>query len=396
MLTSRFTIGIEEEFQSVDAHSGELRSSIATFLDKGRDVFGEKLHTEWAQSMIELITGICPDIEAARAELYQTRSQLAQFMQPEGLFPISAGTHPISLWKTQEQTDKPRYRHLEHQYQDVIRMRVVFGLHIHIGGVEDQETALLLINQLRTWLPHLLALSSNSPFWEGRFTGMKSYRSIVWQSSMPRSGLQDIFPTLADFNHYLDDLLTMQCISCGKDLWWYVRPHLTYNTIEFRICDMPATIEDSLALAALCQALVAKLAWLQSQHKPTLALPRHYIDENLWQATRYGLDATYADFSRKRSLSMRASLHETLDFVEDVIDDLGSRREIDFLRALIDDPRGTGADRQIAAYERNNDLQDVINLLRAETLRELTSGTLIPSYLVPIEIEPEEEMLSQG
>jgi len=392
MLNSRFTIGIEEEFQSVDDQSGELRSGIELLFDKGQEVFGEKLHTEWAQSMIELTTGICPDIEAARTELYQTRTQLARLMQPEGLFPISAGTHPGSLWQTQEPTDKPRYRQLEQEYQDVVRMRVLFGLHVHIGGVEDQETALLLINQLRTWLPQLLALSTNSPFWEGRCTGLKSYRSIVWQSSLPRSGLQDVFPTLADFNHYLDNLLAMQCITCGKDLWWYVRPHLTYNTIEFRICDMPATIEDSLALAALCQALVARLAWLQSRHKPTPALPRHYIDENLWQAMRYGLDATYADFSRKRSLSMRSALHEMLDFVEDVIDDLGIRHEMNFLRALVDNPRGTGADRQIAAYERNHDLQDVINLLRAETLRELPTDALI----APLEPEAEEEILSKG
>lgn len=377
MPTPRFTIGIEEEFQSIDKQSGELRSSIYTLLDKGREWFGERLHTELAQSMVELTTSICPDIAAARAELYQIRSQLVRLMHPEGLAPLSAGTHPTSLWQTQELTDTPRYHYLTQEYQDVVRMHIVFGLHVHIGGIDDQETSLMLINQLRTWLPHLLALSTNSPFWAGRFTGIKSYRSIVWQSCMPRSGLQDIIPSLAEFKRYIDDLQALQCITCGKDIWWYVRPHLIFNTIEFRICDMPATIEDALALAALCQALVAKLARLHTQHRSTPARPRHYIEDNLWRAIRYGLDATFVDFAAKRCMSMRAAIHELLDFVDEVVDELGSRREIDFLRALLDDPRGTGADRQIAAYEPHCDVRDVIALLREETTRGLETGDII-------------------
>ncbi|MGH2479275.1 MAG: carboxylate-amine ligase, partial [Ktedonobacteraceae bacterium] len=259
MQTSRFSIGIEEEFQSVDSQSGELRSSIYTLFEKARHIFGGRLHAEWAQSMVELTTNVCPDICAARQELYQMRALLAQVMHQEGLQPISAGTHPTSMWHTQEKTDMPRYHELEYEYQDVMRMRVLFGLHVHIGGIENLEVALALINQLRTWVPHLLALSSNSPFWAGRFTGIKSYRSVVWQSGVPRSSLPEIIPSLDAFNSYIDDLMTLQCITSGKDIWWYVRPSFTYNTIEFRICDMPATVEDSLALAALCQALVAKL-----------------------------------------------------------------------------------------------------------------------------------------
>ncbi len=390
MPTSRFSLGIEEEFQSVDSQNGELRSSITTLFEKGRDIFGDRLHAEWAQSMIELTSNVCADIHAARAELTQTRLLLAQLMAQEGLRPISAGTHPTSLWSAQEKTDRPRYHYLEQEYRDVMRRRVLFGLHIHVGGIHDQETTLRLINQLRSWLPHLLALSANSPFWAGRFTGIKSYRSVVWQSGVPRSGVPEVIPSLAEFTRYIDDLTTMRCITSGKDIWWYVRPHFIYNTIEFRICDMPATLEDTLALTALCQALVAKLAWLDQHQQSVPVLPRHYIEENLWRAVRDGLDAHVADFVRKRTLSMRASLHELLDLVDDVVDDLGSRHEMNYLRALLEDPRGTGADRQIAAYRVRENMQDVIRLLLEETLQGIPAPQFSrPALLAEPDTEPD-------
>lgn len=386
MLTSRFSVGIEEEFQSVDSQSGELRSSIYALFEKSQGLFGDRLHAEWAQSMIELTTGVCPDLASARQELYQMRALLAQVMRQEGLEPVSAGTHPTTAWQTQERTDKPRYHELEREYQDVMRQRVLFGLHVHVGGVGDKELTIQLINQLRTWVPHLLALSSNSPFWAGRLTGIKSYRSVVWQSGAPRSSLPEAIPSLNAFNRYIKDLMDMQCITSGKDIWWYVRPNFTYNTIEFRVCDMPATIEDSLALAALCQALIAKLTWLYERRMPmTPVLPRHYIEENLWRAVRYGLDARIADFALRRTLSMRASIHELLDFVDDIANDLGTGREMHFLRALLDDPGGTGADRQIAAYQQRGNVQDVIRLLLEETMRGVE--TTIPAAFQLTETE---------
>lgn len=388
MSTSRFSLGIEEEFQSVDACSGELRSSIYSLLEKGRAVFGEKLHAEWAQSMIELTTNVCSNISSAREELYQQRALLAELMDQEGLRPISAGTHPFSMWYAQEKTDRPRYHELEREYQDVMRQRVLFGLHVHVGGVNDQEATFKIINQLRTWVPHLLALSTNSPFWAGRFTGIKSYRSVVWQSGVPRSSLSDIIPSLEAFNRYIEDLVMAQCITSGKDLWWYIRPSFAYHTIEFRICDMPATIEDTLALAALCQALVAKLAWLYERKKTMMPiLPRYYIEENLWRAVRYGLDAQVADFAARRTLSMRAAVHELLDFVADIADDLGAGREMKYLHELLEDPRGTGADRQIAAYQRQGSMHDVIRLLLDETLRGVENNVSAPESFREVETE---------
>jgi glutamate---cysteine ligase / carboxylate-amine ligase len=225
-----------------------------------------------------------------------------------------------------------------------------------------------LMNQVRTWLPHLLAISTNSPFWAGRLTGLKSYRSVVWKP-FPRSGVPEVFSTACDFDTYVQSLISRGCIDNGRKIWWDIRPHPFFSTLEFRICDMPATIDDTIAIAALCQALVAKLAWLYKRGLRTPALSSHFIEENKWRVMHFGLDAEMIDFVQERRLSMRESIAELLDFVEDVIDDLGSRQEVDYLRRLLEDPRGTGADRQIALYEQTGSIDAVIQLLMQQTMQ---------------------------
>ena len=368
-MAERFTLGIEEEFQLVGRETGQLCSCVNSILEKGAPQFEEKLKPEMLQSTIELISDILPDMAAARKELYAMRTQLARLVDEEGLALISAGTHPVALWHHQERTDKERYMELEEEFQDVGRSILIFGLHVHVG-VENKERAVILMNQLRTWLPHLLALSSNSPFWTGRFTGLKSYRSVVWKR-FPRSGMPGIMPTWDDFDRYVQTLVETECIDNGKKIWWDIRPHAFFDTVEFRVCDMPSTIEDTLALAALCQALVAKLTWLHEHGMQAHVLPRDYLEENKWRAMRYGLDAEVIDFVRRRRLSMRDSIHELLDFVDDVVDDLGSRREMNYLRKLLDDPNGTGADRQIAIYKETNDVQKVIEFLMKQTMESI-------------------------
>jgi carboxylate-amine ligase len=236
-------------------------------------------------------------------------------------------------------------------------------------GLDDKELLIKVFNQVRTWLPHLLALSSNSPFWYKRMTGLKSYRSVVWKR-FPRSGMPEILPSWAAFERYVQDLVALGSIDNGKKIWWDVRPHAFFHTIEFRIFDMPGTIDDTLGIAALCQALVAKLVQLNTQGKGKPAFSRDYIEENKWRAMRYGLDAEVLDFEGRRRLSMRDALRELLDLVDDVVDELGSRREINYIRRLLDDPCGTGADRQIARYrESGGDMQQVQRLLIEQTMR---------------------------
>ncbi len=312
MMADRFTLGIEEEFQLVKRGSGELCSCAQSILDKGAPYFEEKIKPEMLQSTVEYNSDVLPDLTAARKELYAARALLARLVNEEGLALVSAGTHPSAAWRDQERTEHERYIELEEEYQDIGRSILIFGLHVHVA-VQDKELQIKIMNQVRTWLPHLMAFSSNSPF-------------------------------------------------------WHIRPHAFFDTLEFRICDMPSMLEDTLGIAALCQALVAKLAYLNQRDKCMPTMRRDYIEENKWRAMRYGLDAQVLDFDHMRRLSMRDSIRETLDFVDDMVDDLGSRREINYLRELMDDPQGTGADRQIAIYQESSDLQKVQQFLIERTM----------------------------
>ncbi len=369
-MAQRFTLGIEEEFQMVDRNTGQLASHIHTILEKGEPLLGEHIKAEMLQPAVEIVTEVCPNIAAARLNLQHLRSALADLVTSEGLALISAGTHPTAHWKDQARTINPRYDKLDEEFQDVGRSILIFGLHIHIG-IDHHDLAIPLMNQLRTWLPHLLALSTNSPFWIGRDSGLKSYRAIVWKR-FPRCGIPNIFTSTSEFDRYVTDLVQTGCIDNGKRIWWDIRPHPFFNTIEFRICDMPTSIEDTLAIAALCQALVAKLTWMYKRNLSTCVLPAQYIEENKWRACRYGLDAEIVDFVQQRRLSMRESIHELLDFVDDVLDDLNDRREINYLRHFLDDPQGTGADRQLAIYEQTGSMQAVIQFLINQTVQGLT------------------------
>ena len=369
-MAGRFTLDIEEEFQLVDRRTFQLCSCIKSVLEKGAPYFEEKIKPELTQSTVELISEICPDIATARKDLYTLRALMAKLADRDGLALVSAGTHPSSSWQDQDTTEKERYAELEEEFQDLIRSNVIFGMHVHVG-VEDKELSIKLLNQARTWLPHLLAISTNSPFWTGRYTGIKSYRSALFKR-IPRSGMPGILTSLNDFERYVQDLVDMGCIDNGKKIWWDVRPHPFFDTVEFRVCDMPANIEDTLALAALCQALIAKLTWCHEHNVDVPVLTRDYLEENKWRAMRYGLDAEAIDFVKLRRLSMRDSINELLDFVEDVVDELGSRHEMNYLRALMVSPNSTGADRQVAVYKQSSDLNKVVELLMEQTMQGIT------------------------
>ena len=369
-MAGRFTLGIEEEFQLVDHRTFQLCSCIKSVIEKGAPYFEEKIKPELTQSTVELISEICHDIATARKDLYTLRALMAKLADRDGLALVSAGTHPSSSWQDQDTTEKERYAELEEEFQDLIRSNVIFGMHVHVG-VEDKELSIKLLNQVRTWLPHLLAISTNSPFWTGRYTGIKSYRSALFKR-IPRSGMPGILTSLNDFERYVQDLVDMGCIDNGKKIWWDVRPHPFFDTVEFRVCDMPANIEDTLALAALCQALIAKLTWCHEHNVDVPVLTRDYLEENKWRAMRYGLDAEAIDFVKLRRLSMRDSINELQDFVEDVVDDLGSRHEMNYLRAMMVSPNGTGADRQVAIYEQTGDLNKVVELLMEQTMQGIT------------------------
>ena len=374
--SSDFTLSIEEEFQMVERETGQLSSRIHDILPKALPFLGEHVKAEVQQSTVKLVSDVMPNVAVARRHLGDLRSRLGQILAEEGLALVSAGTHPCALWQEQKTTEDERYANLQEEFQDASRSLLVYGLHIHVG-LENPELTIAVMNQARSWLPHLLALSTNSPFWAGRLTGIKSYRSVVWRHIF-RSGISEVFPSRYDFEHYIQRLIQAGYIDDGRHIWWDICPRADYPALEFRVCDMPATLDDTIALAALCQALVAKLTWLHQHHMTMHILPRYFIEEHKWYASRYGLDAKVFDFVQVRHLTMRESIGELLDLVDDVLDDLGCRREILYLRTLLSSPSGTGADRQVNLYRQTGNLNDVTRYLIQQTMHGINPPVVVP------------------
>ncbi len=372
-MPGKYTLGIEEEFQLVDAVTGSLKLGIVPLLALTQEKLGDQAKAEFLQCTVETITGVCPSIAAGRAEAAYLRATVAEMAASLGMRLLSAGTHPSDDWQEQERTDHPRYEELDEQLQEVARSILIFGLHVHVG-IENRDHLIEIMNQARNFIPHVLALSANSPFWQGRKTGYKSFRTTVWQR-FPRSGLPDIFPSSAEFERFVQTLIATNCIDNAKKIWWDMRPHPLYPTLEFRVCDMPATFEETIALAALFQALVARLDWMRARNMSLRLYPTSLLNENKWRAARYGLDGKLIDFPNLREVPARDAIHDLLDFVDDVVDDLGSRREMNCLRQLLESPDGTGADRQLAIYEQTGDLRSVARWLTQATMQGITPRT---------------------
>src|SRR5919106_6243676 len=345
----QFTLGIEEEFQIVDPHTRELRSHVAEILEEGKMLLGEQIKPEMIQSMIEVGTGICRNIQEAREDITRLRSIIASLARKKGLNIIAASTHPISHWQDQKIFDDHRYELLVEEIQMVARSLLIFGLHVHVG-MADRERAIHIMNAARYFLPHVLALSTSSPFWVSHNTGLKSYRTEVFKQ-FPRTDIPDHFDSYSSFERYVSLLVKTGCINDGKKIWWDIRPHPYFPTLEFRICDIPTRVDDTIAIAALFQGIVCKLDRLIEKNLGFRLYRRMLIQENKWRAVRYGLDGKMIDFGKRKEVPVCDLIRELLDFVDDVVDDLGSRREIEHVHTILE--RGTSADEQLRVYEES-------------------------------------------
>lgn len=363
-MLEKFTIGIEEEYQIIDPETRELRSHISVMLEEGGMILGERVKPEMHQSIIEVGTDICTNVTEAAKDVMQLRAAIARLAKKHGLRIMASGTHPFSDWKNQDITDKDRYKVLVDDLQDVARANLIFGMHVHVG-VDDQDLAIDLVNQARYFLPHLLAISCSSPFWLGRATGLKSHRSSVFKN-FPRTGIPGVFQSYAEFDSYVQTLIKTNCIDNGKKIWWDLRPHPVYNTIEFRVCDLPTDYKTSIAIAALIQAIVAKLYVLRRENMSFRVYPTALIDENKWRAYRYGLDGKLIDFGIKGEKHTKDLIVELLNFVDDVVDELGSREALQHIYTILD--RGTDADRQLQVFAETNDLKAVVDDMCDRTL----------------------------
>lgn len=363
-MTNDFTLGIEEEYMVIDPLTRELCSHDQKIVEAAQRVYQDKVKAEMHQAVVEVGTGICRNTEEARREISELRRTVSQLAGEQGLTIGASGTHPFSHWEKQLMTEHPRYTDIVNELQEAARSNLIFGLHVHVG-FQSRELAIHIANQVRYFLPHVFALSTNSPFWEGRNTGYKSFRTKVFDK-FPRTGIPGIFNSIEDYDNYIKLLIKTKSIDNAKKIWWDIRVHPFYDTIEFRICDCPMLVDETMAFAALFQALCAKLYKLRLQNMNYITYSRALISENKWRAARYGIDGKLIDFGKEIEVNCRNLILELLDFIDDVVDDLGCRSEINYVHQILEN--GTGADRQLEVYRNTGSFESVVDFITAQTL----------------------------
>lgn len=362
----QFTVGVEEEYMILDPETRELRSHEQKIVIEGEKVIKDKVKAEMHQAVVEVGTDICLNIDEARNDVTSLRQTLSNIAGDLGFAIGAAGTHPFSHWERQLITDNVRYHEIVNEMQEAARSNLIFGLHVHVG-MENREMAIHIANSARYFLPHVFALSTNSPFWEGRLTGYKSFRTKVFDK-FPRTGIPDFFESIEAYDNYIKILVKTRCIDNAKKIWWDLRVHPLYNTVEFRICDVPMNISETIAITALFQCICAKLYKLRMENLNFILYKRALINENKWRASRYGIEGNMIDFGKEVEATTRSLIYELLDFVDDVIDPLGCRDAISYIHQILE--TGTGADRQLTVYqESGGSMVEVVDYIRSEFLK---------------------------
>ena len=359
-----FTLGVEEEYMVLDPHTRELKSHEQKIVIEGQKILKDKVKAEMHQAVVEVGTDICKDVDEAFKDVAGLRGNIAEIAGNLGLWIGASGTHPFSHWHSQLITDHDRYHQIVNELQEAARSNLIFGLHVHVG-MEDRKMAIHIANSARYFLPHVYALSTNSPFWIGRKTGYKSYRTKVFDK-FPRTGIPEYFEGIEAHDNFVDLLIKTNCIDNAKKIWWDLRVHPFFNTVEFRICDVPMKIQETIAIAALFQAICAKLYKLRNQNMNFIMYQRELINENKWRASRYGIEGSLIDFGKETEVPTVQLIKELLDFVDDVVDELGSRHAIEYVLKMLE--AGTGADRQLQVYQETDSLVSVVDFIHDQFL----------------------------
>jgi carboxylate-amine ligase len=307
---------------------------------------------------------VCRTPAELRAELVRLRGLVMDLTAKKRLVIAAAGSHPFSSWTKQEITPLERYVGVRQDLQDLAQQLLIFGTHIHVG-IEDRDFMVDVMNVARYMLPHVLCLSTSSPFWQGRRTGLKSYRSIIFRN-FPRTGIPPVMRSYSEYDELIASLVATNSIPDGSKIWWDVRPHHAYPTLEFRVCDVCTRIDEAVCIAAILQALVAKMWKMRRDNITFRVYPSAMIEENKWRAVRFGLDGKLIDLGKEQEMPARQLLTELLEwFIGDVVDELGTRKEVEYAHTIMRD--GTSADRQLATFERTGDLKAVVDRLVSET-----------------------------
>ena len=364
-----FSLGIEEEYQTIDPVTRDLRSHIETeMLAVGKLRLQERVKAEMHTSVVEVGTRVCRNITEAKEDIYDLRRQMIRLADEHKLKLVSGATHPFADWRTQQIYPDPRYHQVVKELQLAARANLIFGLHVHVG-IEDREAAIHIMNSMRYFLPHIMALATNSPFWLGLNTGYKGYRAKVFEN-FPRTGIPDAFQSYSEFENYVNLLIRTNCIDNAKKIWWDIRPHPFFNTVEVRACDIPLRAEETVAIAALIQATAAYLYKLHESNLDYRHYARPLLMENKFRAVRYGLEGKLIDFGKQTEVPERELLEEYLALIDPVVDELDSRWAIEGIRKIM--KTGTGADRQLKIFEETKgDLKAVVDYMAQETAEGL-------------------------
>ena len=362
-----FTLGVEEEYMVLDPHTHELKSHEQKIVHEGQKMIKDKVKAEMHQAVVEVGTDICQDIDEAYQDVALLRKTISGIADGLGFAMGASGTHPFSHWESQLITDHIRYNEIVNELQEAARSNLIFGLHVHVG-MQSREMANHIANSTRYFLPHIFALSTNSPFWEGRMTGYKSFRTKVFDK-FPRTGIPDAFESIEAYDNYVKLLIKTNCIDNAKKIWWDLRVHPFFNTVEFRICDIPMTVDETITIAALFQAICARIYMLRSKNLNFIQYSRALLNENKWRASRYGVDGYLIDFGKEEEVNTRALIYELLDFLDPVLDHLGSRHRIAYVHKMLE--QGTGADRQLAVFEESKNLSAVAQYISQQFLSGL-------------------------
>ncbi len=357
------TLGIEEEHQIIDPETRELTSYISQILDQGAVIFRDQVKPEFLQSQVETGSEICRNVKEARQEVVRLRSMVCDIADKNGRKIVAAGTHPFSRWEDQIITDKDRYKKLEEGYKLIAQRLLILGMHVHIG-IPDPDLRIDLMNQMTYFMPHIFSLSTSSPFWMGRKTGLKSYRSVIFED-LPRTGLPEYFESAQEYERYVQILIKTGCIEEATKIWWDIRPHPKFPTLEFRMCDCVTKVDEVIAIAALIQACAAKLIQLRKNNQTWRIYRRGLVAENKWRAMKDGIDGKLIDFGKQKEVPLRFLMGEILEFVDDVVDELGSREDIEYIKTMLKE--GASADRQLRKYQETESLEAVVDMLAEET-----------------------------
>ncbi len=371
-----FTIGVEEEYKIVDLETRDLvRDLPAGMLEEIAEAANGQVGPEFMRSQIEVGTPVCRDVHELRRELAALRRNVAEVANRHGLAPISASTHPFAAWSEQLNTDKERYNALAEAMGGVARRLLISGMHVHVC-IEDEDLRIDLMNQVTYFMPHILAISTSSPFWHGIDTGLASYRTSVFRS-LPRTGMPDEFSSWADYRRHVDALVRTGVIEDATKLWWDLRPSDRYPTLEMRASDICTNIDDGMTVAALYLSLLGLMFRMRLRNQRWRHYSRMLISENLWRAQRYGIREGLIDFGRGTIVPYADLYEELLDLVAEDSEKFDCVAELEHGRTVLD--RGTSADQQVAIYRDaiaegtspEEALRMVVDFLVAETVRDI-------------------------